>query len=292
MATTNSIAQWKRRLGRRLQKLLQRPIVIDLKQRSSRRGAFLISAPRSGSTLVRMILDSHTQIAAGPESHILVPLLSALKDERSLNAMWHRGCHRDMVVSALAQAANTLLESYAAAKGKEIWVEKTPRYVGILPELAEVFPEAVFLMLYRHPYDIVASLDKRHMIDTAPELSAYRQQYGTELSAYCAFVADEHRAMQAFQKRHPRRVLELRYESIVATPQDQMQRVCEFLQVDFEPQMCEYQRHAHDDGYGDPHIYRYDRIEKRPGAKHWTPAERDEAASWLNDDLVSLNYAA
>lgn len=292
MATPNALNRIKRNVGRKLQKLLQRPIVLDLKQVSTRRGAFLISAPRSGSTLVRMILDSHSRIAAGPESHILVPLLSALKDERSLAAMWHRGCHRDMVVSTLSRAAHPLVEAYAAAKQKDIWVEKTPRYVGILDELAEVFADASFLMLYRHPFDIVASLDKRRMIESAPELAPYRQQHANELAAYCSFVADEHRAMQAFQKRQSGRVLEIRYEDICARPDDEMRRVCAFLNVEFEPEMCQYQRHAHDDGYGDPYIYRYDGIEKRPGAQAWSTTERSEAATWLSDDLERLQYAA
>lgn len=273
LSVTLGIGHVKRRVGRIVQKLLQKPIYVTRDRHQVLPGAFIIAPFRSGTTLLRLILDSHPDIAAPPETFVFSQILAPLRDERMTRAMWNLGYHRDALALALGDCARGFLEGYAASKGKQFWIEKTPTYVDLLPELREAMPDAKFLMLYRNPRDIVRSMAERNMVVTQPEIARHRPDHPSDLVTYCTLVADQHQKMWAFQHNHPERCLELRYERLVAGPEQEIRAVCSFLGVTYTPTMLEFQRLPHDTGFGDEKILRTTGIET-PKAR--MPARSEE----------------
>jgi len=119
---------------------------------------------RSGSTLLRLILDSHERIAIGPESGFVraVPFIKNLPPWTS-GPGWYRrlGLSEQEMDARIAGFFDGLFRQYAEAQGKVRWGDKTPQNVGQMAFLARLFPEAVFVGTVRHPGAVVASLRRR-----------------------------------------------------------------------------------------------------------------------------------
>lgn len=283
----------KRRVARIVQKSLQRPIVIDRDANEHLPGAFIIAPPRSGTTLLRLIFDSHPAIAAPPETLIFPHLLSGLREERVTRAMWNVGFHREFLARSLGDFARSFVEAYARTKRKQFWVEKTTTHVEWLSELHEACPDVMFLLLYRHPFDVVRSMMERNMMEVYARFDPWRREHPSSFAACCAYVACQQEAMLAFQVRHPGVVHAIRYERLVADAEDALRPACAFLGLDFAPQMVNFASARHDIGFGDEKIHQTEQIVPRLGTyAEWSDEQRVQARGYLQKCLDLLGYEA
>lgn len=130
---------------------------------------FLFSLPRSGSTLLQKILMTHSKINSVAEPWLLLPFLSTIKEKGVLAKYSHRTCNnafndfikntggKENYLGNLNDFAMNLYKS--ASDNKHIYfLDKTPRYHLIIPEIAETFPDAKFIFLFRHPLSIYSSV--------------------------------------------------------------------------------------------------------------------------------------
>ena len=132
---------------------------------------FLISQPRAGSTMLQRILGNHPQIHTISEPWIMLHPLYALKDE----GYWFdydgqvAGLARIEFLRSLPHGEEDYYEglrgmySYLyrqalSSSGKEMILDKTPRYYNIIPELKRLFPEAHFIFLIRNPLAVLNSI--------------------------------------------------------------------------------------------------------------------------------------
>ena len=125
---------------------------------------FVIGAMGSGSTLLRLMLDSHEHIAMPQEtgflrlalSHTWVPFWEH-------GGEWHRrlGLTDDELVAELRGFFGGLFERYARERGKQRWGEKTPFHVWYTELARRIFPDAVFVGTVRHPGAVAVSLHER-----------------------------------------------------------------------------------------------------------------------------------
>ena len=200
-----------------------------------REPVFLCSSVRSGSTLLRSVLDSHSQIHAPHETHLrrlqVVPATGAARQAMAaldLNVrdlehlLWDRVLHREL-----------------ARSGKRIVVEKTPSNVFVADRLRTAWPDARFLYLIRHPLSIARSW---HEADPQQRPMARAVPYTLN------FMEHVERARSAHQG------LTVRYEDLTADPQRETRRICEFLGLPWEAGMVDYGRHDHGEfvaGIGD-----------------------------------------
>lgn len=130
---------------------------------------FILSLPRSGSTLLQRLLASHPEVATAPEPWLALPLAYALRSG-SRAEYGHETlvtAHREFVqrlpggvARYYAEAGAYLTRLYAAAgpAGSRYFVDKTPRYHLIADALAQMLPQARFVVLTRHPLAVVASV--------------------------------------------------------------------------------------------------------------------------------------
>jgi hypothetical protein len=131
---------------------------------------FLLSLPRSGSTLAQRILAAHGAIATVSEPWILLPYLYTLR-ERGIYAEYnHRAlaravedfCEvlpggRDDYVAEIRELALRLYGK-ASPAGARYFLDKTPRYHLISDEILATFPEGKYLILWRNPLAVAASI--------------------------------------------------------------------------------------------------------------------------------------
>ena len=187
--------------------------------------AFILCSVRSGSTLLRVLLDSHSQIHAPLELHLrdLVVESRSVYSDRALKAialdtrelqylLWDRLLHRELTHS-----------------GKRVLVNKTPSDVFIADRLLECWPDARLIFLLRHPAAIAASRQAVRPQDGADRNAATVLRYGEALE----------RARSAYPG------LTVRYEDLARDPRAVTQDVCRFLGLPWEAIMLEYGRFDH-----------------------------------------------
>lgn len=193
---------------------------------------FVLSPVRSGSTLLRVLLNSHSRIRAPHEMHLrtlhvhldrafTADAMRALDlDRRELeHLLWDRVLHRELQRS-----------------GKDIVVDKTPPNTLMWPRLRSGWPQARYLFLLRHPAAVVSSLANRR---TDPDLDAIH----AEVLDYCAHLEEARQALDGHT---------LTYEHLTAEPEQATREVCRHLGVPWEPEMLDYGRTDH--GAFRPHM--------------------------------------
>ncbi len=184
------------------------------------RPVFILGSPRSGTTLLRSLIHAHPALCCGPETHFLVDLA------KIVGPYWKRierfGFPRRFWTERIAAFLAGCHEAYAHQQGKVRWADKTPAY-SLCPDfLLELFPDAQFLHIIRDGHDVVASHFKRWGARSA-------------LAAACRVWRSHVETVLDFQRRHPGRVFELRYEKLVADPEDVLRAVLEFLGEPWDP---------------------------------------------------------
>jgi sulfotransferase family protein len=212
----------------------------------------VLGVRRSGTTLLRVVLDRHSQLAIPDESYF-VPQLAGRHGDRIdvdpfVDDLRRLPTLRDWEVSVegvrarlrpgmtLGQAIAAVYEQYAADRGKSRWGDKTPMYMQHLPLLERLFPDARYVHLIR---------DGR---DAAVSFLAMPEGIVTKTWAHPKTAADfacewrtQVRSAQALGRRAGTgRYLEVRYEAFVADPAAELERICSFAALPFEPAMLDY----------------------------------------------------
>jgi hypothetical protein len=209
---------------------------------------FVLGAHRSGTTLLRLILDTHSRIACPPESFFLQPLGSVLADDKAMEGLAAMGFDRQHVLARLRESASYFFETYAASHGKPRWADKTPSYVSSLDLIEALFgPACQYVVIYRH------GLDSARSLAGVPirELDAYADAPLSEkLVAAARFWAEGCEKLRAFREAHRERCFEVRYEELTREPEPVLRSLFSFLGEEFEPQLLRFYESPHDSWIG------------------------------------------
>jgi len=222
-----------------------RRVIVDREsQRTGEIPIFITGVHRSGTTLLRLIMDSHSRIACPPESFFIAPLGELLKDEKALSGLEAMGFTREHVLARLRETASYFFEMYAASRGKPRWADKTPSYVSCLELIDALYgSECRYVFIYRHGLDAACSIPHSGI----PELELYLEACGGDRFAAAArYWADQCQKMIDFKARYPSRCHELRYHQLVQDPELHLRQMFEFLEEPFEPEVLRFYEKPHD----------------------------------------------
>ncbi len=179
---------------------------------------FVVGTMRSGSTLLRLLLDSHPNIAIGEETGFAGGLSAA----RTIpgwryGAEWSSriGWQRDELDARLRDLYTGMFERNAVSQGKKRWGDKTPFHSWHMTDLAEVFPEAVFVAITRHPAAVVTSMKKKFHY-AVPEAADYWTSTNLEVLRQGVDLGAG-------------RFAAVRYEDVVGTPEPTLRALVDWL---------------------------------------------------------------
>ncbi|MGH2787255.1 MAG: sulfotransferase family protein [Actinomycetota bacterium] len=212
---------------------------------------FLIGRGRSGTTLLRSIVDSHSQIAIPYESHFPVTMgLDRIQYENSDafdvdRFLKHLGRNygfrrwgidveevnsvvRELLPEDLPSAIRLVYSAYARCQGKRRYGEKTPGFVTHIPLLSQMFAESRFVHVIR---------DGRNVALSYLAGGWGPKDVGEAAIYWRRFVEAGRRDGVALGEE---RYMELRYEELVDNPEPMVKRVCRFIDLSYEPQMLRY----------------------------------------------------
>lgn len=205
---------------------------------------FLISQPRAGSTLLQRVLGSHPSIHTVSEPWLMLSPLNALRPcgyQDDYHARLARAATLDFLRGlpdgdeayreGVRRMYSYLYERALEGSGKRYFLDKTPLYYLIIPELYQVFSDARYIILLRNPLAVLNSFLTRWIKGNWLGLNIHRRdlmwaprllRYGITLLGSQALV--------------------VHYEQLVADPLVESQKICAQLGLDFTPEMVEYGR--------------------------------------------------
>nr|WTB36362.1 sulfotransferase [Streptomyces sp. NBC_00830] len=186
---------------------------------------FVLSSVRSGSTLLRVLLNSHSRIRAPHEMHLRTVHVQ-LSREFTADAMKALELDKEELEHVLW---DRVLHLELTRSGKDVIVDKTPPNTLIWPRLQRCWPGARYILLLRHPDAVTASLTSRR---TDPD----RKAIHAEVLDYCERLEEARRNLDAHV---------ITYEELTAEPERTTRGLCAYLGVSWESAMLDYGRQDH-----------------------------------------------
>jgi hypothetical protein len=212
---------------------------------------FVIGMTRSGTTLMRLMLDSHPELTIPPETHFIPDVIKLFNEGRAspaqvVEVMTDNRRWADFGIPAgdLRRELDKLrplidpdvpirafYRLYAKRQRKKRWGDKTPGYATKMRRISRTLPEVRFIHMIRDGRDVALSLREREA-DLTTEQIARRWRHRINNTRRAAEHVDDY--------------LEIRYEDLVADPEATLRRICEHIELDFSPKMLDYHERAED----------------------------------------------
>ncbi len=243
---------------------------------------FILSSPRSGSTLLRVMLAGHYNIVAPPELHLLPFANMAQRNEYLAESYLGEGLEKAFIeltgenpekvseiIKNLVEEKASIAEVYemlCQQAEEKILVDKSPTYAlqkQTLETAEKLFKNAKYIHLIRHPYPVIESFVKLRM-DKLIGLAGDNPYRIGELVWY----QSNQNILQFFNQLDSQKKHQILYENLVTNPEAEMKKLCQFLEIDFDSALLTpYQGERMTDGVytqslsvGDPNFLKYQSI--------------------------------
>lgn len=210
---------------------------------------FIVGAGRSGTTLLRVMLDAHPDLAIPPETHFIPEVAEACRaaansrhcfqHKLTSHARWEDfGISEQCLEKSLealkpfdvTNAFREFYKLYCKKSGKIRWGDKTPPYMLSMIVIQQVLPEAHFVHIVRDGRDAALSIKDLwfgpNSIEEAAQWWVHRIRAARE------------------QMNDLRHYLEVRYEDLVLHTEPTLQQICSFIELPWNPLMLQYPEHA------------------------------------------------
>jgi hypothetical protein len=214
---------------------------------------FIVGVGRSGTTLLRLMLDKHLLFCIPPETHFIGTLLNRARTaeinaERFLDVItsattWadfdldkHELRRRIMALPrfSMREGLRSFYAYYAEQQEKPFWGDKTPLYLGMMREIHQVLPEAFFIHLIRDGRD--SALSYRGLW-FGPGSDPVRHA-----KMWSARIAEGRSQADYLDGRY----LEVRYERLVTEPENVLREICATIKIEYDDIMLKYHTTARD----------------------------------------------
>jgi len=263
----------------------------------------IVGAARSGTTLLRAMLDSHPSMAIPPESYFLVGIGKRSRGPRRTNPFDPASFATELVShhrfplwdldpdfvrwsierrnpATAADGFRIVYQLYARAHGKSRYGDKTPWYINHIPFLSKLFLESRFVHIIRDGRDVSLS------------------QGCGEIAGALAWRRAIRCGHEAERALGPHRYLQVRYEQLVTDPEETLGLICDFVDLPFDPAMLAYHERAEAirSGFFRPNSAAHHRLSEPPRlrADDWrsrmTPKEICRFEVLAGDELSACGY--
>ena len=200
---------------------------------------FILGYPRSGTTLLQMLLSTQKEFVSFPETHFFSTFISTIKtDENNIiinkcdlskilkkNILCDTVWEDTIIYNTLNNLENLnikeLFESiikHYLKNNKQRWIEKTPNHIYMIDLIKKFYPNAKFLFLIRHPFDAIHSRKMKLPHDKTRSVELLAQYWINSLIAY-----------ENFKLLFPNSIMLIKYEELATNYKKSIKELEDFL---------------------------------------------------------------
>lgn len=234
--------------------------------KTSKAPFFVIGSPRSGTTLLRLLLTAHPRLVVPPECGFVVWLQPSFghwgdkefsdrrKVEHFSEAVYQArkfetwGISRRKIEEAIldssdldyGKACEIIYELYAEKQGKKeiVWGDKNNFYLHHVKDLKEIYPAARFIHIVRDGRDVACSYRE---VMSAGSQGKYHPRFPSDIDEIASiWSGDVEEVSSAFESLKEADKYELHYEDLTSAPEREMTALCNWLGVDYSEKMLEF----------------------------------------------------
>ena len=238
-------------------------------------GIIVLGSPRSGTTLVRRLLNAHPRLSCPPETNLLNACGRLLRTDTItggvtlgiVSGLSYCGFSEKEVYGRLREFVFGFFREICAKAGKDRWVEKSPFDVFHLDQVEKICGETCrYLCLFRHPLDVIYSTKEWFDIAEVYPMPyhEYIKQWPAPYEAIANAWVDCNRRLRQFADDHPKSATTLKYEDLVSDPHKELSRVLTFFGegIDVAPMIQEAFKKKDTVGLSDWKTYKTQQINK------------------------------
>lgn len=261
--------------------------------RNSERPIFILGTARSGTSLMRRLVNSHSRIACPTETCFVEQLSRVLTIEKSAQGIRDMGFEDRDILKAMRVFIETFLSGYAQKQGKPRWAEKSCSYIMCAETIDRVFEsEALYVGIVRNVFDVCMSINKFDLSKTFSSVREFMPEARDRpLIAAALFWQDRNRRLIDFGHERAERFHLLRYEDLTTSPKTVMKDIFSFLQEPWEEEILNYSQFKHSSGFEDPNVSQFAGVEENIGSTDGLSDEVvEEIWSIASDVMFELGY--
>ncbi len=251
----------------------------------------ILGCHRSGTSLLRRCLNSHSRISCPPETLFLESLAQMLDYPRAEDGLDAIGMTREEAAEDLRETVDRWMRRHAARQGKHRWADKSPGVLAHLDGLDQlVGPRAQYVAIVRDGMDVATSLGRGGK-KVWWQLEPFLGPDGDATLAAGRYWVDRNRKLRRFVEANPQRIHVLRYEQLVRDPEPTLRAMFGFLGERFEPEVLDFNRHVHAGGLEDHHVRTTTTFEDNSG-KHRRLRQALQVKLWdiVGEEMVAHGY--
>ncbi len=191
---------------------------------------FIVSMPRSGSTLVEQIVASHSAVFGASELQTFPHLIKGIEQHKQAQfpEAWLQINEIDL------QQIATSYQKKIASYGTQFKFISDKNLINFnyIGAILAAMPNSLFIHCTRHPMDVCLSCYK--------QLFASGQEYSYDLEELAAYFNHHDRIMNYWKKKYPKQILTVNYEDLIAETEAQILLILEFLDLPWEDNCMEF----------------------------------------------------
>lgn len=203
-------------------------------------GIIILGSPRSGTTLMRRLLDAHQDLCCPGESFLFKGCASFFEADKIshgfdygvLSALEGLGFPQDETILRLRNFATSFYEDLARKNDKKYWVAKTAIDSFYMDTIEAMFGgHSKFICVTRHGMDVVCSMEEfvKDLQSYISELHSYLIEYPQPLEAFAHAWADVTTDIYDFAERYKDDCIHVKYEDLAAAPDEELRKITDFL---------------------------------------------------------------
>ena len=208
---------------------------------------FIISLPRSGSTMLQKILAGHPDIGTLPEPWVMLHPSYILKkngieteydihlaQDAMAGFLSHINATDELLIEGIRAQSGILYKNALLSLKKRIFLDKTPRYYNIIPQLYRIFPQARFIILLRNP---VAALSSAMATWFDKDLDKFSQDENYTLD----MLTGPGKIIEGIHLLGDKAII-IRYEDLVSRPEQVLKNLSKRLRLTFPDNVHNYRK--------------------------------------------------
>ncbi|MFC5702613.1 sulfotransferase family protein [Cohnella faecalis] len=257
---------------------------------------FLLSVPRSGSSLTTAILNNHPDVFAAPESwllmklnDLLLPLPNKYGGEKIFQTFINGIMGEALQEEAMRAFVDKTYHGLASANGATLFLDKSPRYYTVLELLDRLFPASKRIWLIRNPLSVVASYKMLDVKRGTPFSEKLFKQKEFSMRVF-DLTYGYWRYYHYFHNSSSEQVYRLSYEKLTEQPLEETVRLCTFLNIPYIDRLERYGERRDEakkalltaSHSGDPYVWKHNEPHQASVDLWKTELSSEEIAAYMN----------